>query len=170
MWLSRCAFCAVLACCCVLGLASGQERPKAPPEPDNGKVVLRDITIFDGNSPWWLVISPDGSGALVCGNNPTMNLGYKKGTIKFAEALKALQAASKPAKTGSYAFSITLPQVAEKNMATSVGTSDAKVVLPLFERAYQAIPAKDRQGDYDRAWKENPPGGKAKLPGKKPER
>jgi hypothetical protein len=170
MLLWRCAFCPVLACCCALALASGQDRPKPLPGPENGKVVLRDITIYDGNSAWWLGISPDGSGILVCGNNPTMNLRYKKGTINFAAALKALQAVSKPGNTGPHAFSVVLPQVAEQNIATSVGTNDAKVVLPLFERAYQAIPAKDRQGDYDKAWKEYPPWGKAKPPEKEQER
>jgi hypothetical protein len=161
---------AVLAWGCVIGTAAGQP----PAKPPNEQQEVRTITIHTADSAWWLVISPDGSGVLNCG--ASMGLPYKKGTFDFAGTLKALRAVVQPKGTGMTDHVVELPQKIKPGpnaAAVSTYTRASGVVLPLFARAYQALPAEQRRqhfdGAFERAWNEHPPAGKIGPKGKGPE-
>jgi hypothetical protein len=142
----------VLACGWAFGAAGAQDRP--PPPRKEGF-----ISVFAANSSWWLVIAPDGSGMLANGASVELNAYFKKGTFDFAATRKALLGVAKT-KGGEGHHGIEV-RPDEKAAEINFATMDSKVVLPLFERAYRAVPAKDRRPGFDRAWQDYPPGGKA---------
>ena len=45
------------------------------------------------------------------------------------------------------------------NDGEEIEITDAKLILGLFEKAHNAVPAKDRQGDFEKLWQTKPPSG-----------
>jgi hypothetical protein len=142
----------VLACGWALGTAFAEESPRIPRREGS-------ITVFSANSAWWLAITTDGSGMLAHGASADLNGYFKKGTFDFAATHKALLGVAKTKGGGEGHHGIHVRQDG-KAADIAFATKDSRVVLPLFERAYRAIPAKERRPGFERTWQEYPPGGK----------
>lgn len=148
MQLTQCTLALLIACGCALA----QERPTVRTE--------GYITVTAAHSAWFLTIRSDGSATIACGASIENNRQFKAGTFDFGATFRRLARVEKT-KGGEGHHHIQM-QFDGKAAEVAFSTKDSDVVLPMFAHAYRSLSAKDRGPNFEEAWRNAPPGGKAK--------